>query len=169
MDRAATHQCLSLERDHSISAARPRWELRRTFPQSAEAIGIKETLTAPRSPWQNAYVEKLIGSFRRDCLDHVLVFNERGLRRILKSYFDYYERSRTHLSLAKDAPIPRPVEPPALGKSDCNSPSRQVAPSLRTLGRITNSGQNVCNRNPSVVVIPSSSTLRSQLLIRLRM
>ena len=57
---------------------------------------------APRSPWQNAYVERLIGSLRRDCLDHLLVFNQRGLRRILKSYFDYYERSRTHLSLAKD-------------------------------------------------------------------
>jgi putative transposase len=88
----------------------------RTFSQSAEAIGIKEILTAPRSPWQNAYVERLIGSVRRDCLDHVLVFNERGLRRILKSYFDYYERSRTHLSLAKDAPMPRPVQPPSLGK-----------------------------------------------------
>jgi transposase InsO family protein len=87
-----------------------------TFCQSAEVIGIKEILTAPRSPWQNAYVERLIGSIRRDCLDHVLVFNERGLRRILKSYFDYYERSRTHLSLAKDAPISRAVQPPSLGK-----------------------------------------------------
>jgi putative transposase len=86
------------------------------FSQSAEVIGIKEILTAPRSPWQNAYVERLIGSIHRDCLDHVLVFNERGLRRILKAYFDYYERSRTHLSLAKDAPIPRSVQPPSCGK-----------------------------------------------------
>jgi len=77
---------------------------------------IQEVLTAPRSPWQNAYVERLIGSIRRDCLDHVLVFNERGLRRILKSYFDYYEKSRTHLSLAKDAPIPRSVQPPSFGR-----------------------------------------------------
>jgi putative transposase len=86
------------------------------FPQTAKAMQMRELLTAPRSPWQNAYVERLIGSIRRDCLDHVLVLNERGLRRILRSYFDYYERSRTHLSLAKDAPVPRPVQPPSLGK-----------------------------------------------------
>jgi transposase InsO family protein len=72
-------------------------------PNRPKRFGIKEILTAPRSPWQNAYVERLVGSIRRDCLDHVLVFNERGLRGILKSYFDYYERGRTHLSLAKDA------------------------------------------------------------------
>jgi transposase InsO family protein len=77
---------------------------------------IQEILTAPRSPWQNAYIERLIGSIRRDCLDHVLVFDERGLRRILKSYFDYYERSRTHLGLEKDAPIPRSVQLPSLGR-----------------------------------------------------
>ncbi len=81
------------------------------FPQTAKALQIHEVLTAPRSRWQNAYVERLIGSIRRDCLDHVLIFTERGLRRILKSYFDYYKRSRTHLSLTKDAPIPRPVQP----------------------------------------------------------
>lgn len=65
---------------------------------------IQEVLTAPRSPWQNAYIERLIGSIRRDCLDHVLVFDERGLRRILKSYFDYYERSRTHLAWKRMLP-----------------------------------------------------------------
>jgi putative transposase len=86
------------------------------FSESVEAIGIKEILTAPRSPWQNAYVERMIGSVRRDCLDHVLIFNERGPRRILRLYFDYYEKSRTHLGLQKDAPIPRPVQPPSLGK-----------------------------------------------------
>ena len=86
------------------------------FHQTVQAMNIQEILSAPRSPWQNAYVERLIGSIRRECLDHVLIFNERGLRRILKLYFDYYERSRTHLSLAKDAPILRPIQPPALGK-----------------------------------------------------
>ncbi|HEY6305680.1 MAG TPA: integrase core domain-containing protein [Candidatus Angelobacter sp.] len=86
------------------------------FPQTARAMQIRELLTAPRSPWQNAYVERLIGSIRRDCLDHVLIFNQRGLRRILQLYFGYYERSRTHLSLAKDAPISRPVQPPSLGR-----------------------------------------------------
>jgi putative transposase len=60
--------------------------------------------------------ERLIGFIRRDCLDHVLIFNERGLRRMLKSYFDYYERSRTHLSLEKDSPIHRPVQQPSLGR-----------------------------------------------------
>ena len=79
-------------------------------------MGIYEVLTAARSPWQNTYVERLIGSIRRECLDHVLIFNERGLRRILRSYFDYYEKSRTHLGLAKDAPISRPVQPPSMGR-----------------------------------------------------
>jgi Integrase core domain len=64
---------------------------------------ITVTLTAAQSPWQNAYVERLIGSVRRECLDHVIVLNESGLRRILRLYFDYSERARTHLSLAKDA------------------------------------------------------------------
>lgn len=78
--------------------------------------GIREVLTAPRSPWQNPYVERLIGTIRRECLDHVIVLHETGLRRVLKLYFEYYERTRTHLSLDKDAPIPRSVQPPELGK-----------------------------------------------------
>jgi transposase InsO family protein len=73
-------------------------------------------LTAPQSPWQNAYVERLIGSIRRECLDHVIILSEAGLRRMLRSYFDYYERSRTHLSLGKDAPISRPIQPQAMGR-----------------------------------------------------
>jgi putative transposase len=64
----------------------------------------------------NAYVERLIGSIRRECLDHVIVLNETGLRRILKSYFEYYEQTRTHLSLGKDAPISRPVQPVTAGR-----------------------------------------------------
>jgi len=74
-----------------------------------------EVLTAPQSPGQNAYVERLIGSIRRECLDHLIVINETGLRRILKSYFDYYERSRTHLSLGKDAPLARAIQLPWTG------------------------------------------------------
>jgi len=85
------------------------------FDETAQAMNMKQILTAPRSPWQNAYVERLIGSIRRECLDHIIVFHERGLRRILQSYFDYYEKSRTHLGLAKDAPVPRAVQPPELG------------------------------------------------------
>jgi putative transposase len=72
-------------------------------------FGIEDVLTAPRSPWQNAYAERLIGSIRRECLDHVIIANERGLRCVLHAYVEYYLRSRTHLSLDKDAPISRPV------------------------------------------------------------
>jgi putative transposase len=68
------------------------------------------------APWQNPYVERLIRSIRRECLDHVIVLNEIGLRRIRKSYFDYYEGSRTHLSLDKDAPISRLIQPTAMGR-----------------------------------------------------
>jgi len=86
------------------------------FCETAKWMGIREVLTAPRSPWQNAYAERLIGSIRRERLDHVLVFCEAGLRQTLKQYFAYYERCRTHLSLKKDAPVGRPVEPPSFGE-----------------------------------------------------
>jgi len=86
------------------------------FRSRLQAMGINEVLTAPRSPWQNAYAERVIGTIRRECLDHVIILSERHLRRILSSYFDYYHRSRTHLSLEKDCPEPRPVHPPDAGK-----------------------------------------------------
>jgi len=76
---------------------------------------MEEVISAPRSPWQNPYVERLIGSIRRECLDHIIVWNERSLRRTLKDYFAYYQRSRTHLALAKDAPESRVVEKPESG------------------------------------------------------
>ena len=79
-------------------------------------MGITEVITAPCSPWQNAYVERLIGSIRRECLDHIVIFNERHLRRVLSSYVDYYHRTRTYLSLDKDCPDPRPIMPPRIGK-----------------------------------------------------
>jgi transposase InsO family protein len=85
------------------------------FCETVKWMGIREVLTAPQSPWQNPYIERLIGSIRRECLDHIIVFNEVGLRRILKDYFEYYETCRTHLSLEKDAPVSRPIEPPSLG------------------------------------------------------
>lgn len=74
------------------------------------SLGIEEVITAPSSPWQNPFVERIIGSIRRDCLDHVIVFNERHLRKILREYFDYYHNCRTHLSLNKDPPHHRTVE-----------------------------------------------------------
>jgi transposase InsO family protein len=67
-------------------------------------MGIKEVLSAPRSPWQRAYVERLIGTIRRECLDHVIVLNEASLYRHVKSFMAYYHESRTHLSLVKDTP-----------------------------------------------------------------
>ena len=73
-------------------------------------MGIQEVLTAPHSPWQNPFAERLVGSIRHECLDHVLVLSERHLRRILASYLAYYHRARTHLALDKDAPDGRPIE-----------------------------------------------------------
>ena len=78
-------------------------------------MGITEVITAPRSPWQNPYAERLIGSIRRECLDHVIILNERHLRRVLSSYFQYRHDSRTHLSLNKDCQRPRPIQPPSAG------------------------------------------------------
>src|SRR5437660_3898968 len=85
------------------------------FRGQVRDMGIQEVLCTPRSPWQRAYVERVIGSIRRECLDHVIVFDESSLRRILRSYLDYYHRSRTHLSLGKDSPEPRPIQPPKMG------------------------------------------------------
>jgi transposase InsO family protein len=68
-----------------------------------------EVVSSPRSPWQNPYVERVIGSMRRECLDHVIILNERHLRRVLDAYLAYYHRSCTHLALGKDAPARRPV------------------------------------------------------------
>ncbi len=85
------------------------------FNDAVKSLGIREILTAPQSPWQNPYVERFIGSIRRDCLDYIIIISRSGLYRILKDYSEYYERSRTHLSLEKDAPISRPVEPHSTG------------------------------------------------------
>jgi transposase InsO family protein len=74
------------------------------------AMGIRDKPTAPASPWQNGFVERLIGSIRRECLDHIVILGEAHLRRILKSYADYYNGVRTHRSLNKDAPVSRPLQ-----------------------------------------------------------
>ncbi|MBA3443196.1 MAG: DDE-type integrase/transposase/recombinase [Pyrinomonadaceae bacterium] len=86
------------------------------FRQRVQAMSIEEVITALQSPWQNAYVERLIGSIRRECLDHVIVLGESHLRRILRNYFEYYHQTRTHLSLAKDAPEVRSVHPSEAGE-----------------------------------------------------
>ena len=80
------------------------------FLRRVRSIGIRDRPTSPRSPWQNACAERLIGSIRRECIDHVVVFGERHLRHVLLSYMNYYNGTRTHLSLHKDAPISRAAE-----------------------------------------------------------
>jgi transposase InsO family protein len=80
------------------------------FKRRLRAMGIRDRPTAPQSPWQNGHTERLIGSIRRKCLDHVVVFGERHLRHVLLSYMHYYNSARIHLSLNKDAPVPRAVQ-----------------------------------------------------------
>ena len=94
------------DRDHAFDG----------WADTAKAMGIENILTAPRSPWQNAYVERFIGSVRRECLDHVIVFSAPGLQRLMQRYCDYYQRSRTHLSLDKDPPRHRPIARPHEGR-----------------------------------------------------
>ena len=101
---------------------RPRFLLRdrdkifgSTFIRRVKSMGTEEVVTAPGSPWQNPYCERLIGSIRRECLDHVIVRGERHLLRVIRGYASYYHASRTHRSLENDCPDPRPVEPPEVG------------------------------------------------------
>ena len=86
------------------------------FIKRVQAMRIKEVWSAPASPWQRALVERLIGSIRRECLNHMIVLDQSHLRRILRSYFSYYHESRTHLSLKRNSPIRRKVEPPGTGR-----------------------------------------------------
>jgi transposase InsO family protein len=100
-------KCLIRDRDKIYGAK---------FVRRLRAMGIEQVLTAPRSPWQNPYCERVIGTLRRDCLDHVIVVGEQHLRRILRQYLEYYHGSRTHLALDKDAPDFRKRESPDEGK-----------------------------------------------------
>jgi len=97
-------------------------------------LGLKEAVIAPRSPWQNAYAERVIGSIRRECLDHIVVIGERHLREILSKYVDYYNGTRTHLSLAKDAPTPRTVQLPSQGQSGEGPARRWTASRIPAAG-----------------------------------
>ena len=110
MDRKSAHGSLRLEQA-------PRYLIRdrdlaygEVFIRRLRSMGIRDRPTSPRSPWQNGYAERLIGSIRRECLDYVVVFGERHLRHVLQSYMNYYNKTRTHLSLDKDAPLSRTVE-----------------------------------------------------------
>jgi len=79
-------------------------------------MGITQVLSALRSPWQRAYVERVIGTIRRECLDHVIVFGEGSLSRHLQSFVDYHHRSRTHLGLEKDTPEHHPIQSTGMGR-----------------------------------------------------
>jgi transposase InsO family protein len=82
----------------------------RVVKQRLRGMGIRDRPVAARSPWQNGHVERLIGSIRRECIDHVIVLGQSHLRRMMTAYADYYNEARTHLSLGKDAPMGRPRE-----------------------------------------------------------
>ncbi len=86
------------------------------FHRRVVGMGISEVVSAPSSPWQNPYAERLIGSVRRECLDHVIIVSQAHLRRMLAAYLSYYHGARTHLSLEKDAPTPRRVQGPTEGR-----------------------------------------------------
>jgi transposase InsO family protein len=94
------------DRDHAFDS----------LAATSKAMGIEDVLTAPHAPWQNPFVERFIGSARRECFDHVIVVNEAGVRKLMIRYCSYHERSRTHLALDKDTPIPRPVTPSVDGE-----------------------------------------------------
>ncbi|MCP4299568.1 MAG: transposase family protein [Gammaproteobacteria bacterium] len=85
------------------------------FSRQVASVGLAEVLTAPASPWQNAYAERVVGTIRRECLDHTIILGEQHLRRIIKRYLGYYNGVRTHLSLSKDAPRARPIQFPNSG------------------------------------------------------
>ena len=111
---ALRHQLDVLQRNrrplHLTNRDRTLWVV-----DTLRTIGIEQIITARKSPWQSGYVERVIGSVRRECLDHMIVLNQRHLRRILKEYFEYYHEARTHLGLGKDSPVPRKIEPPECG------------------------------------------------------
>ncbi len=115
MNSATTCRSVSIRYCSTLSLTRSRCDLwqkgEATYQQPGHRRGHHSACyRASRSPWQNPYVERVIGSIRRDCLDHMIIINQRHLRRTLRNYFDYYHSCRTHLSLNKDPPDSRAVE-----------------------------------------------------------
>ena len=116
------------------------------FTGQVQDMGIEEVLSAPRSPWQRAYIERIIGTIRRECLDHVIIFSEAALYRQVKSFAEYYHRSRTHLSLSKDSPESR-VCAAARTRTNCgDSASRRPSPPLRPARSLKTMESSDCPR-----------------------
>src|SRR5262249_45819701 len=101
------------------------------FRKEVKVMGIKEVLSSPRSPWQRAYVERVIGTIRRECLDQVIVLNEASLYRHVKSFLGYYHESGAPLSTETDPPEPRPMHSPERGTRSCRTASWRASPPIR--------------------------------------
>jgi len=127
---------------------------------------IAEVLTAPRSPWRNPFVERVIGTIRRELLDHVIVLNEGHLRRRLHSYLRYYHRSRTHLALEKDAPEPRAVELPEQGTRRCPPPGRRTPPPLLPPRSVVAGDELSIRRRGDQSVLGARATVAASRAIR---
>lgn len=110
MDRAPVNRGVPLECGAVLPYPRSGSDLRSIVARRLRAMGIRDKPTAPASPWQNGFAERLIGSIRRECVDHFIILGEAHLRRILRTYARYYNDMRTHWSLDKDAPVSRSVQ-----------------------------------------------------------
>ena len=149
------------DRDHAFNA----------WANTTTAMDIREIRTAPRSPWQNAYVERFIGSVRRECLDHVIVCTERGLRRVLNAVRGVLPHSRTHLALEKDAPVSRPDRSTRGWRHHGDCSSGWLAPPLRTprcvahasQGAVPTVGASAPKRAPQCARFQSRVRLTRQL------
>lgn len=120
------------------------------FQKRVHGMGIEEVVSAPRSPWQNPFVERLIGTLRRDCLDHVIALNEHHLRRVVARYLDHQHDWRTHLPLSMDAPNPRTVHPPDRGRGGRGRGTRRPTSPLRTISCVIQiNGRSVTSRATS--------------------
>ena len=153
LDGAASPRSLSLRFRSTLPAARPRRHLR-------QSMGIDEVISAPRSPWQNPYVERLIGSIRRECLDHVIVLNEPHLKCILTDYFDYYQHSRTHLSLELQFTDSTSRRTAGSRTGASHSASRRLAPPLYPRRLTLQAGHNFrSSRNRRLTILCATAKI----------
>ena len=120
------------------------------FTRCLANMGIRDVIIAPRAPWQNAFAERVIGSIRRECLDHVIILSEAHLRRVLRAYLAYYNTARPHQSLANNSPQPRLVEPPAPWPDHRHASGRWAPSPLPARRLITATATLLCARSSTV-------------------